>query len=112
MLLAVSAQATDYAWEGGSLGAGLGTWFTGTDWNPDAPAGGPGSSDNVTISTGTCTLDVSTTVISLTISGSGRLQRDASPRNLTVTGDVNASGTGRLYLTNLYMTAASADETG
>ena len=83
-----AAAQTTYTWNGGT-----GTWTNNANWTPNT--GFPGNADTAIINAGTCTLDVSTTITVLTISGSGSLTATLA-RNLTIRGNINLSGTGSI----------------
>ena len=88
-LAAVPAAAqTTYTWNGGA-----GNWTNSANWTPNT--GFPGSLDTAIINAGTCTLDVSTTITALTISGSGSLTATLA-RNLTIQGGISLTGTGSI----------------
>jgi len=86
--------ATNYIWDGG---AGTNKWEDGGNWDPNAPAGGPGAGDNVTINYTGATVytpsDVSVT--SLTI-GTSLLCSLTLGGNLTISQNLNISSAGTL----------------
>jgi fibronectin-binding autotransporter adhesin len=107
LLLLLSATSghsqTTYTWIGGG-----GLWTTNSNWSP---LGVPGSVDTVIIDSGSCVLNVSTTVTDLTISSTGALAVSGT-RTLTVRGDVDVSGTGSIATSiRLILTATAADVT-
>src|SRR5262245_38933385 len=68
---AASAWAASYSWTGGS-----GLWSTGANWNPAAPAGGPGIADIANVSGAIPHVAATTAVGRLNITSGGGLLID------------------------------------
>jgi hypothetical protein len=87
LLLSVTAGAVPKTWSGGATG----NWGVAGNWTP---SGIPGTSDDVTINTGTTiTLDVAPNILSLLVTGSVNVTLASSvSRNITVS---STSGTIR-----------------
>jgi hypothetical protein len=70
--MAGTAGATTYGWDGGGDGA---NWSSGTNWNPNAPAGGPGSGDivhhNTLNQTANITVDQNVTIANARVKWDG-----------------------------------------
>ncbi len=66
-----------------------GLWNTGATWSP---AGVPLAADDVILASGTTTMDVTTTINSLTINGTAILDFSTNNRTLTVTGTTTMNG--------------------
>src|SRR3989339_502481 len=77
ILFASTFQAADYVWDGGG---GNSDWSTGTNWAPDAGAGGPGSGDNALIDTGATNVTITgaASVLSLVITNGATLKLDTT----------------------------------
>ena len=102
ILFASTLQSADYVWDGGG---GNSDWSAGSNWAPDAGAGGPGSSDNALIDTGAANVTITgaASVLSLVVTNGATLKLDTS---------LNASSGIAVGNTSLLICGAAVVSTG